>query len=135
MNGLIVLDEAKDFLPSVRTSACKQGLQRLAAQGRKYGLGLVVATQNPKDLDGGSLSNMSTWFCGRANTPRIIDQIRSFLEDRGSAAAEIATLESGAFHFASPQGAPHRVRVPLCLSHHPDRAPLTEEEICERARR
>ncbi len=135
MNGLVVLDEAKDFLPSVRTSACKQGLQRLAAQGRKYGLGLVVATQNPKDLDGGSLSNMSTWFCGRANTPRIIDQIRSFLEDRGSAAAEIATLESGAFHFASPQGAPHRVRVPLCLSHHPDRAPLTEEEICERARR
>ena len=136
MNGLIVLDEAKDFLPSVRTSACKQGLLRLAAQGRKYGLGLVMATQNPKDLDGNALSNIGTWFCGRASTPRIITQIQAFLEERGADAAEIATLKNGAFQFSSPmQGSPRLVQVPLSLSHHPDRAPLSEEEILERARR
>src|SRR5437879_10877951 len=43
--------DLKDFLPTVSTTPCKDNLMRLAAQARKYGLGLVLATQNPKDLD------------------------------------------------------------------------------------
>lgn len=49
--GLLVLDEAARFLPAVKTSPSKPGLLLLARQARKYGLGLVLATQNPKDLD------------------------------------------------------------------------------------
>ena len=48
VRGLLVIDEAKDFVPSGRAVPSSGSLKRLAAQARKYGLGLVFATQEPR---------------------------------------------------------------------------------------
>src|SRR5205823_14811092 len=52
LQGLLILDEAKDFVPSVQSSLCKESIIRLAAQARKYGVGLIFATQAPKSKIG-----------------------------------------------------------------------------------
>jgi hypothetical protein len=62
VRGLLVIDEAKDFVPSQGTTPCKQSLLRLAAQARKYGLGLIFATQAPKSIDHNVIANCSTQF-------------------------------------------------------------------------
>src|SRR5208337_4295854 len=67
LRGLLVIDEAKDFVPSLKTSACKEGLMRLAAQARKYHLGLIFATQNPKDIENKIVANCSTHYYGKLN--------------------------------------------------------------------
>lgn len=136
MTGLFVLDEAKDFLPGgSNTSPCKKSLMRLAAQARKYGLGMVVATQNPKDLDYNAVAQFATQFFGRANSPQIIDFIDEMLQAKGGSGEGVARLKKGQFYVTSSEGLayPVKTQMPLCLSNHPDGHPLTENEIITRA--
>ena len=74
----------KDFVPSQGSSSCKESLTRLTAQARKYHLGLVFATQNPKDLDHKIVANCSTHYYGKVNSPAAIDVIRDQLRLRGA---------------------------------------------------
>jgi len=136
LTGLLVVDEARDFLPAVRTTACKEGLLRLAAQGRKYGLGLILATQNPKDIDYNALGQFSSWFFGLANAPQSIKQIRKMLEERGGAGQGLATLTPGQFFVVSAGqiSPPVKIAAPMCLSYHPNQT-LTEAEVLEKAGR
>jgi hypothetical protein len=136
VTGLFVLDEAKDFLPGgSNTSPCKKSLMRLAAQARKYGLGMIVATQNPKDLDYNAVAQFATQFFGRANSPQVIDFIDDLLRAKGGSGEGVARLQKGQFYVTSSEGLtqPLKLRVPLCLSNHPDGRPLTEAEILTRA--
>jgi DNA helicase HerA-like ATPase len=135
MTGLLVIDEAKDFLPGKTMSPSKKSLMLLAAQARKYGLGLLMATQNPMDLDYNAVANFSTQFFGKANSPQVIEFIKKMIEDKGGSGADIGRLEKGQFYMIS-EGIRHptKLTVPMCLSHHPDNKPLTEEEIISRAR-
>ncbi|PGD67028.1 hypothetical protein COM46_31330, partial [Bacillus pseudomycoides] len=48
LGGLFVMDEAQNFAPSDRSTPATQSTLALASQARKYGLGLVYATQSPK---------------------------------------------------------------------------------------
>ncbi len=136
LRGLFVLDEAKDYIPSVRTSACKESLLRLAAQGRKYGIGLLLASQNPTDIDCKALAQFQTWFLGRAQAPRAIEQSKKMLQEWGLYDGDVARLQKGNFYLSSGEtiAPPLEVMVPLCLSAHPDRSPLSEEEILRIAR-
>ncbi len=136
LRGLFVLDEAKDYIPSVRTSACKESLLRLAAQGRKYGIGLLLASQNPTDIDCKALAQFQTWFLGRAQAPRAIEQSKKMLQEWGLYDGDVARLQKGNFYLSSGEtiSPPLEVTVPLCISAHPDRSPLSEEEILRIAR-
>lgn len=58
LRGLLVIDEAKDYVPSVGTTTCKASLMRLVAQARKYHLGIVFATQHPKEVDNALVSTL-----------------------------------------------------------------------------
>ncbi|MGE3775672.1 MAG: AAA family ATPase, partial [Pirellulaceae bacterium] len=51
LRGLLVVDEARDFIPSQKSIPSKVSLQLLASQARKYHLGLVLATQTPKEIE------------------------------------------------------------------------------------
>lgn len=134
ITGLFVMDEVRDFLPAVSTTACKENLMILAAQGRKYGLGLVLATQNPKDLDYRAAAQCSTQFFGRANSPQVIEFIQKLLAEKGGAGDDIARLQKGQFYmFSEGTPMPIRISVPMCLSYHPDGRPLTESEVIEKA--
>lgn len=134
VRGLLVIDEAKDFVPSGKSTACKASLLRLTAQARKYGLGLILATQAPKDIDHTIVGNCSTHFYGKASSPAAIDVGREQLKMRGGSGDDIPRLPIGQFygycaeHFPKPL----RIAVPLCLSYHP-KNPLTDGEVLDRA--
>ena len=136
VTGLFVIDEARDFLPSVATTPSKQSLMQLAAQARKYGLSLILATQNPKDLDYKAVAQFSTQFFGLAHAPQVIDFIKDLIAEKGGSGDDIARLQKGQFYMIS-EGipAPIRVAVPMCLSYHPEGKPLTEDEVLARANR
>jgi DNA helicase HerA-like ATPase len=139
VKGLLVVDEARDFIPSVKSTPCKDSLMRVAAQARKYGFGLLMATQNPTDIDHKAAGQCATQFFGRAASPNVVDAMRQAIEERGGSASDLTQLGKGQFYFSSSESEkykhPVRVQVPICLSYHPDGVTLTESEILIRARR
>jgi len=84
LRAILYMDEIFGFLPPVANPPSKQPMLTLLKQARAYGLGVVLATQNPVDLDYKALSNAGTWFLGRLQTER--DKAR-VLEGLESAAA------------------------------------------------
>ena len=62
---LLYMDEIFGFVPPTAEPPSKKPLLTLLKQARAYGLGVVLATQNPVDLDYKGLSNTGTWFLGR----------------------------------------------------------------------
>lgn len=70
LRALLAFDEIVGYLPPVANPPSRPVLLRLLKQGRAFGLGLLLATQNPVDLDYKGLSNAGTWFIGRLQTER-----------------------------------------------------------------
>jgi hypothetical protein len=133
LRGLLIIDEAKDLVPSGKSVPCKASILRLAAQARKYGLGLIFATQTPKSIDHNIIANCSTHYYGKASSPAAIDAIREQLKSRGGSGHDIATLKTGCFYvYTEGLQAPVKVSIPLCLSYHPT-SPLDETEVLKRA--
>ncbi len=133
LQGLLVIDEARDFVPSQKTVPSRDSLIRLAAQARKYGLGIVFATQAPKSIDHNVIANCSTHFYGRANSPEAISTVQQLLQQHGSSGSDLAALPKGTFYVAS-EGMPlQKIQTSLCLSHHPS-SPPDEGEIQRMAR-
>ena len=64
------MDEIYGFLPPVSNPPSKRPMMTMLKQARAYGLGCLLATQNPVDLDYKALSNIGTWFLGRLQTER-----------------------------------------------------------------
>jgi hypothetical protein len=68
LRALIYFDEVFGYLPPVAMPPSKPPLLRLLKQARAFGLGLLLTTQNPVDLDYKALSNTGTWFVGKLQT-------------------------------------------------------------------
>ncbi|KMO36408.1 ATP-binding protein, partial [Methylobacterium aquaticum] len=132
---LYVVDEAQTFLPSGRTPPSLGSGIKLVAQGRKYGLGMIVATQVPRGIHNQVVSNCTTQFFGRQSAPATIAAAQEIMAASGGAAPDIGRLGAGEFYFATEgSGRPAKLRTPLCLSHHPANPP-TPEQVIARARR
>ncbi|MFI7031841.1 helicase HerA domain-containing protein [Microbispora rosea] len=134
LGGLFVMDEAQTFAPSGTATVCTQSTLALAAQARKYGLGLVFATQAPKGLHNRITGNAATQFFGLLNAPAQITAARELARAKGGDVPDVARLRSGQFYAAFEGGSFTKVSTPLCLSHHPS-SPLTSEEVVARANR
>ena len=74
LRAIVYMDEIAGYLPPVANPASKGPMLTLLKQARAFGVGMVLATQNPVDLDYKALSNAGTWFIGRLQTER--DQAR-----------------------------------------------------------
>ena len=85
LRALLYMDETFGYFPPVANPPSKKPLLTLLKQARAFGLGVVLCTQNPVDLDYKGLSNAGTWFLGRLQTER--DKAR-VLEGLEGAAAE-----------------------------------------------
>ncbi|HIV59099.1 MAG TPA: DUF87 domain-containing protein, partial [Candidatus Stackebrandtia faecavium] len=132
LSGLFIMDEAQTFIPSAKTTPCTESTRNLASQARKYGLGLVYATQAPRGIDSRITGNTASHVYGRVTVPAHVGTIKEMARARGEEPPRVASLTTGRF-FASLEGQPlTEITVPMCLSHHG--SPLEEPEIAERAR-
>jgi Helicase HerA, central domain len=133
LSGLLVMDEAQEFAPSGRVTVCSESTRRLVTQARKYGLGLLFATQAPKALQNQIPGNAATQFYGRLGSPVQMNAAREVAKAKGGDVPDIARLTRGQFYVGTEGTKFIKTATPLCLSYHPA-APLTEEEVIARAR-
>ncbi|WP_433532176.1 helicase HerA domain-containing protein [Micromonospora sp. CA-263727] len=132
LGGLFVMDEAQTMAPSGGVTACTQSTLALTSQARKYGLGLVFATQAPKALHNQIPGNAATQFFGLLTVPVQIEAARDVARAKGTDISDIGKMRTGQF-YAAVEGARFvKMQAPICLSHHP-RSPLTTEEVVHRA--
>ncbi len=80
LRAILYMDEIFGYMPPVANPPSKRLFLTLLKQARAYGLGLVLATQNPVDLDYKGLSNTGTWFIGRLQTERDKARVMEGLE-------------------------------------------------------
>ncbi|MGD9633807.1 MAG: ATP-binding protein [Pirellulales bacterium] len=70
LRAILYMDEVFGYFPPLGNPPSKRPMLTLLKQARAYGLGCMLATQNPVDLDYKGLSNAGTWFLGRLQTER-----------------------------------------------------------------
>lgn len=94
LRALFYMDEVFGYFPPSAKPPSKPPMLVLLKQARAFGLGIVLATQNPVDLDYKGLSNIGTWFLGRLQTQRDKERVLEGLE--GAAAQTGARFDRGA---------------------------------------
>ena len=104
LRAILYMDEIFGFFPPVANPPSKTPLLTLLKQARAHGLGVVLATQNPVDLDYKGLANAGTWFLGRLQTERDKARVLGGLEgaakgglDRARADATLSGLGKRVF--------------------------------------
>ncbi len=136
LRALLYMDEIFGFMPPVAEPPSKRPLLTLLKQARAYGVGVVLATQNPVDLDYKGLSNTGTWFIGRLQTERDKLRILEGLEgvqagpgfDRGTLDRTISGLGKRVFLLHNVhEREPVLFRTRWVLSYL--RGPLTRQQI------
>ncbi len=98
LRALLYMDEVFGYLPPTANPPSKKPFLTLLKQARAFGLGLVLATQNPVDLDYKALSNIGTWLLGRLQTERDVARVLDGLEGVAGSAfdrGEMSTLLAG----------------------------------------
>jgi hypothetical protein len=138
LRAILYMDEIFGFFPPVANPPSKQPLLTLLKQARAYGLGVVLATQNPVDLDYKGLSNAGTWFLGRLQTERDKARVLEGLEgavtgagqrfDRTSMDRILSSLGTRIFLMHNVhEDAPEVFETRWAMSYL--RGPLTREQI------
>ena len=84
--AILYMDEIFGYFPPTANPPSKIPMLTLLKQARAFGLGVVLATQNPVDLDYKGLSNAGTWFLGRLQTKRDKDRVLAGLQGASTAA-------------------------------------------------
>jgi hypothetical protein len=87
LRAILYMDEIAGYFPPVANPPSKPPLLTLLKQGRAFGVGVLLATQNPVDLDYKGLANIGTWFLGRLQTERDKARVLDGLE--GAAAGSL----------------------------------------------
>ncbi len=86
LRALLYMDEIYGYFPPVANPPTKQPMLTLLKQARAFGVGAILATQNPVDLDYKGLANAGTWFIGRLQTQRDKERVLEGLEGAAMAA-------------------------------------------------
>ncbi|MCI0545875.1 MAG: DUF87 domain-containing protein [Candidatus Rokubacteria bacterium] len=95
LRAILYMDEIFGYFPPVANPPSKAPLLTLLKQARAYGLGVVLVTQNPVDLDYKGLANTGTWFIGRLQTERDKARVLEGLEGASVGAAGSPTFDRG----------------------------------------
>ncbi len=138
LRALLYMDEIFGYFPPVSNPPSKLPLMTLLKQARAFGLGVVLATQNPVDLDYKGLANTGTWFIGRLQTERDKARVLEGLEgastssgkkfDRGRMEQTLAGLGNRIFLMNNVhEDEPTVFETRWCLSYL--RGPLTRTQI------
>lgn len=135
LRALFYMDEIFGYFPPVANPPSKKPLLTLLKQARAFGLGCVLATQNPVDLDYKGLANCGTWFVGRLQTERdkarLVDGLEGAAQDtfdRAKMEQTLAQLGKRVFLLHSVhrrEPVTFETRFALCYL----RGPMTRTEI------
>jgi hypothetical protein len=99
LQAVVLFDEADVYLPAQAQPATKAPMENLLRRARSGGLGLLLATQSPGDLDYKCRDNIRSWFVGRVTQSVALDKMKPLLNDaRVNFAARIPTQGVGEFH-------------------------------------
>ncbi|HET7142677.1 MAG TPA: hypothetical protein VFI68_01550, partial [Anaerolineales bacterium] len=93
LRALLYMDEIYGYLPPTAVPPSKGPLLRMLKQARAFGLGLLLATQNPVDMDYKALSNTGTWFIGKLQTERDKNRLLDGLESLASGGIPRAAMD------------------------------------------
>ena len=132
LRALLYMDEVAGYAPPNGAPSTKRPLLTLLKQARAQGLGLVLSTQNPVDLDYKALSNTGTWWLGRMQTEqdrkRVLSGMSEHSADLDELSSQIAQLKSRQFVlFSAKKGKPSLFGTRWALSYL--RGPLTLSEV------
>jgi hypothetical protein len=136
LRAILYMDEIFGFFPPVRTPPSKLPLLTLLKQARAFGLGVVLSTQNPVDLDYKGLANTGSWFIGRLQTEGDKQRVMAGLEgaagggnfDRGRMERLLAGLGKRVFLLNNVhENTPVTFQTRWTLSYL--RGPMTREQI------
>ena len=135
LRALVYLDEVFGFVPPTAEPPAKRVILTLMKQARAFGVGMLLATQNPVDLDYKAMSNAGTWVIGRLQTERdkarILEGLRAAAGgvDIDAVSDLIGGLGSREFvyHNTHEQGGPRLFTSRWAMSYL--RGPLTREQI------
>ena len=138
LRTLVYMDEVAGYAPPTAAPPTKKPILTLLKQARAYGVGAVLATQNPVDLDYKAMANAGTWFVGRLQTERdkqrVVEGLRS-----AAGGTEVAALDAAIGGLAKRQ-------FLVVSAHEPEpalfttrwamsylRGPLTKDEVARLA--
>lgn len=93
LRALVYMDEIFGFFPPVANPPSKAPMLTLLKQARAFGVGLVLASQNPVDLDYKGLGNTGTWFIGRLQTDRDKQRVLEALDGAMSGTSPMSRSE------------------------------------------
>jgi hypothetical protein len=135
LRALLYMDELYGYAPPTENPPSKKPLLTLLKQARAFGVGLLLSTQNPVDLDYKALSNAGTWLIGRLQTEqdkaRILDGLRAAAGgvDIADIDRRISALGKRQFvlNSAHESGGPRVMQTRWAISYL--RGPLTREQI------
>ena len=134
LRALAYMDEVAGYVPPTAAPPAKKPILTILKQGRAFGLGLVLSTQNPVDLDYKAMSNAGTWLVGRLQTEndkaRVLEGLRSAAGGADIAALDssIGALQKRQFMLVSAKDSRPRVfSTRWAMSYL--RGPLTKEQV------
>lgn len=129
----LYIDEIAPYLPPVKKPACKQSLTLLLKQARKYGVGCLLATQNPGDVDYKSLAQVQSYLIGRLTTKQDLQKVKNRLDSIAPDQADdilekLPALKQGNFIMLAPDAFSKAVNINIrwLVSNH---SVLTEDQL------
>lgn len=132
---LIYMDEVFGFVPPTAMPPSKKPILTILKQARAFGVGLVLSTQNPVDIDYKAISNAGTWMIGRLQTERDKDRLLDGMQrsDGGADVAEldatISSLDKREFVLHSTRSTPQRFSTRWAMSYLS--GPLSRNQISD----
>ncbi len=134
LRALIYMDEVFGYVPPIGAPPSKKPILTILKQARAFGVGMVLSTQNPVDIDYKALSNAGTWMIGRLQTERDKDRLLDGMGasdgsvDVAAIGKSISSLEKRQFILHSTRASePQIFSTRWAMSYLP--GPLTREQI------
>ncbi|HET9954314.1 MAG TPA: hypothetical protein VFQ61_07415, partial [Polyangiaceae bacterium] len=101
LQGVVLFDEADMYLPAIRQPATKAPLESLLKRARSAGLGVLLATQSPGDLDYRCRDTIRSWFLGRIKENTALNKLKPMLNGAaGDVSSKLPGQDTGEFHLA-----------------------------------
>jgi hypothetical protein len=111
LQAVALFDAAELYLPAGAAPATKEPMFELLRRARAGGLGVLLATEQPGELDYGARENIATWFVGKVGQARVLEKMRHLLAGHPHVATRLAGLSPGTFFVLSASAPVRELRA------------------------